>query len=224
MASQFRMKGLLKRGPKLSWSVRWLVNSSSHRYPLGVSGEKQTLMNRPTLCSHFYWQGNPPKSCTLQHQICFQLSYSQPISLQFFAAGKPFCQLAVNRLWRTRGAKLIIHEIETGILCSKRRNCNCCQLLEMAIWSNGSCQDRSGTEDANTKKPEGTYPPGSPPPINFRGIPRDYYPLRLFTQLSSRDHQYKHHTLATSPIIAMLTGFSPHASRLSSLPSLQGKL
>src|SRR5258708_22294276 len=61
----------------------------------------------------------------------------------------------------------------------------------------------------HTKKPEGTYPPGSPPPINFHGIPRYYYPLRLFMQLSSRDHQYKHHTLATSPIIAMITGFSP---------------
>ncbi len=68
----------------------------------------------------------------------------------------------------------------------------------------------------HTKKPEGTYPPGSPPPINFHGIPGCYYPLRLFMQLSSRDHQYKHHTLATSPIIAMLTGFSPHALRLSS--------
>ena len=46
----------------------------------------------------------------------------------------------------------MIHEIETGILCSKRRNCNCCQLLEMALWSNSSCQDRSRVRGTNTQK------------------------------------------------------------------------
>src|SRR5260370_37657850 len=59
----------------------------------------------------------------------------------------------------------------------------------------------------HTKKPEGTYPPGSPPPIHFHGILRDSYPLRPFMQLYSRHHHSKHHSLPTEPISATLTGF-----------------